>query len=280
MNMKNTLAIAAGIALLFVVVAPISAPAALIYTGGSYTQNFDTLPTETFAGYTAVLRGPIDLYTAFNKAAGLDGWYGAEPWGTSQTAEFRAQDGSASGSTGRGVESFGTNGSSDRALGVLCTSNQISGFGLVLYNGTGSDLTSFSLSFTGEQWRRGDVIPPDTLQFDYEISTSSTANIYPDTTFVGAPQFNFTSPNTSQTQEDVAINGNAAGNCQAVSGILSGLDWSNGSYLVLRWRGEDLPGQDDALAIDNVTFSAAPEPATMSLLVIGGLGVLARKRRK
>jgi hypothetical protein len=278
--MKNILGIAAGITLLFVGVAPISAPAALIYAGGNYTQNFDSLPTETFAGYTAAFRGPIDLYTAFNNAAGLDGWYGAEPWGTSQTAEFRAQNGSASGSTGRGVESFGDNGSTERALGVLSTSNQISGFGLVLYNGTGSDLTSFSLSFTGEQWRRGDVSPPDTLQFDYEVSTSSTANIYPDSTFVEAPQFNFTSPNISQTQENVALEGNAAGNCQAISGTLSGLDWSNGSYLVLRWRGEDLPGQDDALAIDDLTFSSVPEPATLSLLALGGLAVLARRKHK
>ncbi|MCP4375940.1 MAG: PEP-CTERM sorting domain-containing protein [bacterium] len=32
--------------------------------------------------------------------------------------------------------------------------------------------------------------------------------------------------------------------------------------------------------LDNVTVEAVPEPATMSLLALGGLGVLARRRRR
>jgi hypothetical protein len=44
------------------------------------------------------------------------------------------------------------------ALGALSTSNQIGKFGLVLVNNSTDTYDSFSLSYTGEQWRRGRAV--------------------------------------------------------------------------------------------------------------------------
>jgi len=135
----------------------------LSYTGGTYSENFDTLPST---GASSVAnRGPNYINPTWTGATALTGWQMANPTGSATTTEYRAQDGSLSGSAGRGVVSFGTTGSSDRALGALSTSNQIPTFGLVLTNNTSQLLTSFTLSYTGEQWRRGDAVPQDSLLF-------------------------------------------------------------------------------------------------------------------
>ncbi|HMP08334.1 MAG TPA: hypothetical protein PJ982_18445, partial [Lacipirellulaceae bacterium] len=98
--------------------------------------------------------------------------------GSSPSTEFRAQDGSQAGSAGRGVVSFGAAGSSDRALGVLATSNQISRFGVAFVNNTATTLNQMSAEFVVEQWRRGNVPSPgNSLAFAYAVTSDPTAGI-------------------------------------------------------------------------------------------------------
>ncbi len=245
------------------------ANAAINYAGGTYTQNFDTLPTT--GSTTQSGRGPIDLNAAFS-VSGLDGWSGGNFQGSSSNTEFRAQDGSLGSSSGRGIISFGTTGSSERALGLLSTSNQISTVGIVLVNTTGQTLDSVTISYTGEQWRRGDVSTPDSLVFRYGL-TNSIQN-----TSTTLAALNFTSPNTQSSPTEAALDGNAAGNRALRSATITGLTWTPGSSLALSWSAQDLSGQDDGLAIDNVQISAVPAPASIALLGIGGL-VMGKRRR-
>src|SRR5262245_2405832 len=119
--------------------------APLSYTGGTYSQNFDGLPTT---GSTKILTaGPPDIQGHLGSTV-MNGLPMSNFGGTSADTEFRAQDGSLSGSSGRGVVSFGTSGSTERALGVLATSNQISRFGVAFVNNTGVTLKQLSLNFT------------------------------------------------------------------------------------------------------------------------------------
>ena len=147
------------------------------YTGSDYTQNFNGLPTSD--GFfppvvTLTGRGPLDFPTTGAMASsGMEGWSLANPDGSSGRPEYRAHAGELAGGNGRGVISFGPDNSSDRALGVLATSNQISRFGVALVNNTGATLNQITLDFTGEQWRRGGILGPNynTLTYAYAIGS-------------------------------------------------------------------------------------------------------------
>jgi hypothetical protein len=248
--------------------------ATVAYSGGTYSQNFDGLPNDSSVTYTLSGAGPIALSDAPINATGLTGWSIYKSAGTQANLEFRVQDGSVSGSGGRGAISFGTGTSTDRALGALPTSADIAGLGAVITNNTGQTLTQFTLSFTGEQWRRGDANVHDTLTFAYGLASSIDASgLSPDT------NLDFASPNQDNTTVNVALDGNASANRAAHSDTVTGLSWAPGASMVVRWVGQDLSGQDDGLAIDDVSFSApVPEPTSIGLLSLAAVSLRRRRR--
>jgi len=235
---------------------------------GTYSQNFDGLGQSGAA--TIVGQGPHAIEGVLG-STGMDGWFGANFLGSSTSTEFKAHDGSLGSSAGRGVVFFGTNGSSDRALGTLATSNQISSFGLVLTNTSSDTYQSLDVSFIGEQWRAGDPNLPNVLNFAYGFGSSLTNA----TTAFSA--LNFNTPFLGGTQ--VAVNGNDPAFQTAVSNTITGLNWAPGQSLVLRWNGVDLSGQDNGLAIDNLVVTGViPAPGAIALLGLAGL-VGGRRRR-
>ena len=250
--------------------------AALSYVGGTYTENFDSLPS-TGSG-TLPGKGPNYLVPGWTGASGLTGWQGAiDVASTGTNTEYRAQNGSGSGSAGRGLNSFGTTGSAERALGALPTSNQIPFFGLVLQNNTENTLTQFTLSFTGEQWRRGDTSPQDKLLFSYGLASDISASL---TSYAA---LDFAAPTSAPLNS--ALDGNLPANQTFKSATITGLTWGVGQTLVLKWSAPDITGQDDGLAIDNLSFvaHAVPEPAGLTLALLaaaGALGAVWRRRVK
>ena len=236
----------------------------LSYTGGTYTQDFDGLPTNvTNASQALPAAGPYEFSSVTNAdAASLTGWqiYNARSTSGSGNLEFKSQNGSLTGSAGRGIVSYGANGSTDRALGSLSTSNQVPDFGIVITNNTGHVLTSFSLSYTGEQWSSGTTAGVDTLAFYYGLGSSITS------TLTSYSPLSFTEPHFGG---GTALDGNDTANQQAVSGTVVGLNWAPGQDLVLRWNTNELSGSDNGLAIDNLSFSAVPEPSSVALAAIG-----------
>lgn len=262
-----------------------SAPAApLSYTGGAYTQDFDGLPTSDgfFPPSTTLTgRGPHDFPTSGSMAsAGMSGWTLSNFGGSSSNTEYRAHAGELAGSNGRGVVSFGSDNSSERALGVLATSNQISRFGVAFVNDTGLTLNQIALEFVGEQWRRGNVASPgNALTYAYAVTTNPLDNINTNSIFTTIGSF--TSPNVQTSPTEVAIDGNDPLNQVPVSVVVQGVNWTPGSTLLLRWTGQDLSGQDDGLAIDNFRFTAqVPEPAGATLVALAMIGLVGSLRFK
>lgn len=252
------------------------ASAAVSYAGGTYSQDFNGLPST--GSKTNVGRGPLDLndrivWDNTAGATGTSGWTGSNFGGSSVDTELRAQDGSLSGSAGRGIISYGTTGSGERALGFLATSNQISRYGVELTNTSSDTYISANLSFTGEQWRAGDAGVSNSLSFAYSLSA---ANINDDPAFTALPSFNFSSPNSAGPQG--ALNGNLPANQQLFAGAITGLNWTPGSTLTLRWTTNEVSGADTGLAIDDLSLTGVvPEPASAAILVLGSMLLLRRR---
>jgi hypothetical protein len=273
---KYSLVLAAGMFLPVFALAQVVSYSAV---NSTYSQNFDGLGISGSVITTST--SPIAIQGKLG-STGMDGWYMLNDRGSSSVTEFRAQNGSLGSSAGRGVISFGTTGSTERALGFLATSNQVSTFGVFLRNDTASTLNQFSLSYIGEQWRAGGTGLDNDLTFRFKVvsSLSSTDMDGDNVSFTTVSALSFHSPYMpGSSPTEVALNGNNSLYQQSLSAVQT-LTWAPGQYLVLQWVGEDLSGQDNGLAIDNLSFSAIPEPSTYAaILGAASLAVALWRRR-
>jgi len=204
--------------------------------------------------------------------ASLPGWYMGG--GSGIAYNFGNGDGSAAGT----FNSFGQPGSLDRALGMRPNSGTSSPFvGLLLRNNTGHTLTSFTVSFRGEQWVAGsdDATYRGKMSFSYAVAQNDAPAGLASSEFLYVPALTFDPPNKSGT--GLPIDGNS--NFVNLSDMVTGVNWVAGEYLWLSWAtGMVWDGVQHRVAIDDLSFAAVPEPATLSLLALGGLLALRRRR--
>ena len=216
---------------------PLAAQAQVSLTGGTYSQNFDSLAmTGTSTSLPA-------------------GWLMNET-GASANATYTA--GTGSGNTGD-TYSFGAAGSTDRALGSLRSGNLVPSFGACFSNNTGTALSSFDVAYTGEQWRLGTAGRTDQLDFQYSLNATSLTT----GTWTDVNALDFVTPTTTTVG---AKDGNDASNRTPRSATVSSVSIPNGSTFCLRWVDADATGADDGLAIDDfsITVSGTPMP-TLSI---------------
>ena len=214
-------------------------------SGANYTQNFDNLLVTVPANNTAI-------------ASVLPtGWSFVEA-GTNANATFRVDNGAS----GSGDTYFdGATSSNERALGSLASGSLTSQFGAVFTNTTGATLTQFTLTYTGEQWKDGGSSASvlNKLAFSYAVNpTSLTVGTYTNVT-----NLDFTALINSTTG-DVTTDGNAANRRTTISFTVEGLSWAADQTLYIRWTDTNDLGNDDNLAIDDLTFSASAVPPTIS----------------
>ncbi len=205
------------------------------------------------------------------------GWVMSER-DTAQNTTYTA--GTGSDNTGD-TYSFGSTGSTDRAFGTLFSGSLASTIGAVFTNLTGSVITSFTISFTGEQWRLGTTGRADTLLFAYNPNVTVTGNAAILTTgaFTNVSALDFNSPNTTTTG---ALDGNATANRTLITATITGLNIGAGQSFAIRWTDTDASGADDGLAIDDFSLTAnpVPEPTTWvaGALLLGAVGWHQRRR--
>ena len=204
--------------------------------GTAATENFDTLSNT--AGSTTNTALPT-------------GWYITEGGGGARDNEQYAVD-TGSSTTGD-TYSYGSAGSTDRALGELRSGTLIPLFGAKFTNNTGATVTSLDVSYTGEQWRFGGVhsTVADRLDFQYSLNATDLST----GTYLDANALDFNPPITTGTAG--ALDGNAAANRTAISSTITGLSIPNGATFFIRLNDVDATGADDGLAVDN--FSITPQ---------------------
>ena len=228
----------------------IAAPIAM--TGaGSYSENFDTLPTT---GST----------NAWTDDSTLPAWY-AQRQNTGAVVVIASNGGSNSGA----MYSFGTGTATERSLGSIGSGTPGHwAWGVLLQNTSAGTLVIDSIAFTGEQWRKENNAAVNKLTFSYQKSSSPITTLTPATALPGGwsaiAALDFSSPITGATAA-TALDGNLPANQAALSNNPS-ISVAAGEYVFLRWHDLNDTGSDHGLGIDNLTISWSA-PSTPSITV-------------
>ncbi|MBX2974360.1 MAG: hypothetical protein KF797_14790, partial [Flavobacteriales bacterium] len=218
--------------------APASAQHSIAAGGTDYTQDFDALTTGTWTDNST-----------------LAGWY-ARTDATTSITTYGANTGAT---TTAGLYAFGiagTNPLTDRALGYAPTNAYFGATGVGkgylgwrLGNNTGSDITSLTVTWTGEQWRK-DNANAQSLTLSYQQGATVADLVAGTWTSTGST---FASPNPGTGG---ALDGNAAGNRTAGITVNIAVNIPVGEEIMLRWEDLNDSGNDHLLAIDNVIVNA------------------------
>jgi hypothetical protein len=227
---------------------PGTAPAQIQLTGGTYTQNFDSLAST---GASSVVP---------------NGWAFAES-GPGADNLYLADDGS---NPAGGAYSYGATGSSNRAFGTLrdtrTVANTTAIIGAQFQNSAGGALNTVTITYQGEQWRLGATGRQDQLTFQY--STNAISLTDPNATWITDDPLSFNSPNTTGPVGPLDGTANSTTQSDTIT-----LNVPDGGTFWIRWLDAAIPGPNDGLAVDNFSLSAVavPEPTGFALVGLAGL---------
>ncbi len=231
-----------------------------------YTQNFNTLPTST-AQASFVNNSTLPGVYAQAMLTGL----GAYPGGTAPVPYYGNDGGQ---STDANYYSFGTIGSTDRALGGIATTFIANGYPLTgtgyvamrFKNQTGRPIANLEVSYAMEQWYNSGKVDKAQVGFDYQVLSSAFTGAMEAGTWTSEPALGVAAPSTATTI--ASKNGNAPANRRVLTATLRGLNLAVGQEIVLRWKyvlNKDTNG--NGLAVDDVTVT--PEAGTVTTLAGG-----------
>lgn len=226
--------------------------AQVVYTGGTYSQNFNSLPATTGSYSYGTGNGPFDISTSPVNASSAGNWQIAKLAGSGAGAVQITVNAGAS--TTGGTHSYGTGTNADRALGTIASGTNAPVIGVVLTNDVGYTLNEITINYTGEEWRNGGNNNPDSLVFQYGIGATDILT----GTFATNHNLTFIAPVFSASPG--ALDGNLSVNKVAKAFTITGLTWINGQTLVLRWADANSTGSDNGLSIDDFSFSAQGTP--------------------
>ena len=244
--------------------------------GSNYTQTFDTLANSS-GGYS---NGTSATWT--NNAT-LPGWYIGNNEGNASVS-LLLQNGSSnptvSGGTSRPL-SLGANNDSDRALGVHTNnSSVVSYIGLGFTNNSGSTLNSFTIGYTGEQWREATTQRTQSFTLQYLVG-ATLADLTSATNWTTISGGGFASDQITTVSNSSLLYTATLSNLTVDS-----LSVESGSSIWFRWMVQTTGttnNSQDVIGIDNVSvsFAAIPEPSTYALAIGAlALGLAAYRRRR
>jgi hypothetical protein len=251
-----------------------TAPAAVILTTTSYSENFDTTLSGT--SVSGAFSSTVGVQAAIPPGGSSSGWDGAKIAGTGTTnMNFTVDNGGANSGA---IYSYGSTGSGERALGALASGSNSAAVGVELVNNTGFAITEVSIRYLGEFWRSS-TSTQNVLTFAYLAGASGSTTYLTDVAALPFASLNLVGP------APVAANGALDGNLPANQATFSGtipVSVPVGQSLYLRWQDFNDIGNDAGLAIDNfeLTAKVVPEPATLTLLSLVGLAVVGGLRRR
>lgn len=213
------------------------------------TQDFDTLASSTGTAFATLPAG----------------WFLSESGTSSRNNDAYAV---SNGSDAAGdVYSFGPAASPDRAFGTLLSGTLTPIVGAAFTNNTGAILSSFDVTYAGEQWRAGVLnrpAPLDRLDFQYSLDATSLTS----GTWNSVDALDVVGPSSTAGNKD----GNSSSFRTVLSATVSGLAIPAGATFWIRWTDANPDGADDGLAVDD--FSITPHGGGGSAVSIGNVEIL------
>lgn len=246
--MKKIITLLAGIALSQL------ATAQVIVTGSSlsYSQNFDLLDTSSSAYSTNPLPAGWSIFK-----------HGTSSAATTYSTTYKGGNGSTN--TGD-VYSFGSYGSTERALGSISSGSDTASYGVYFLNNTGATINGFTVKYRVEQWRFGGfsssrTSTPDTTRFLYSTNANGLSDTGSAFTWTEDVNGMLNTPNITDTTTG-AKNGNATGYFTNKS-FTETVSIPAGGHVILKWLDVNIFGNDDGLAIDSfsITFTTSTPPS-------------------
>lgn len=240
--------------------------AAVVYStaGSTYSQNFSSLSTSTNNPQTWTNDSTLTGWYLYSTAGGTPSTYTPQ-WetGISGSVFYHARN------TGETNRSF---------LGAR-TGSSIgdASYGLQLTNNTGSQLNSFDLSFKASQFYK------TTAAQKMKVFYSTDATSLTSGTWTEMTALQYTAIYTSGNAVVISAEEIASRADKSVTGV--SVTWADGGDLWIKWTSYrdlsgDYSGASAVLAINDVTFSAIPEPGSVGMALVGGLALLARRLRR
>jgi hypothetical protein len=262
------------------------ATAQINYSGGTYIESFDTIFMND--GNGIVMNG-VGAIGAQDAIPTLTAWRAARVAGSGTGTFALFADWGGSG-TGR-LYSYGTTILSpinyERALGAVGSGTTMVGFGTYFINTSSDTYEYLTFSFDREVWRNQSAAADQSLSFAYGFAPSgggiiTDANFITSSGMTAFAALNATSPAALGGVTSAGRDGNAVPYKAAVSATITGISWTPGDTLFIRWNDFDDVGTDAGIAIDNLNMTATvPEPSCGLLLGLGfvALAFLRRNTR-
>lgn len=260
-----------GVALLAMAAAAVPASAVLIYTGGTVTENFDTLPTTT---QTGIFGSVIGVQTPIPGST----FDGAKIGGTGTTGMSLIAD--FGDSNAGGIHSLGAAGSGERALGLLASGTNIPAVGVEIRNGLNVALASMTVSFTQENWRDSTSVQNVmTAAWGQTGGGMTSADYLTHAAMVAVPSLDLIGPPPVTTNGPLDGN-NPINQAPRIHVFTFTTPVRPGESVFIRWQDFNDAGNDADLALDNlsVTADVVPEPATLAVLGVGAIALMRRRR--
>ncbi|MGE9291001.1 MAG: hypothetical protein ACQKBT_08430 [Puniceicoccales bacterium] len=240
--------------------------AALIFlciTGGAQAVDYSTTGfeySETFdSGLPASASTP-----AWSDDSIFTGWYAYQSATTGAPTNYRIT--STGSSSAADLYQFRTSSSStDGSLGTRpesATGDMM--LGLLLTNTTGTTLTEFTLGYTGEQWYESSTVQNNQYVVSFQIGDVTNLD---SGTWTDIDDLTFNTPNDGTGTTGTSLDGTLPENSEVLSPVtVSDIVWEDGTDLWIRWFDANSSGFDHGLAIDDVSFTAVPEPSEIAAI--------------
>ncbi|WP_198172502.1 T9SS type A sorting domain-containing protein [Hymenobacter ginkgonis] len=160
--------------------------------------------------------------------------------------------------------SFGTAGSTERALGGIATtfynnSNKpMAGTGYVamrVVNQTGRPIANLEVSYAMEQWYNSGKVDKAQVGFDYQVLASGTfGGMMEAGTWTSVPALSLNAPSTATVI--ASKNGNAPANRRVLNATLTGINLAVNQEIVLRWKYVlNTETNGNGLSVDDVSIT-------------------------